>query len=129
MTEKKFTEGARVVVVSPIHGHIESRVAKVYKTGRFVLEARPMQQWRPHMAARDVLEAMPTGGASWHRDKVILWDEDSDAMIRKAMAQQARAKRWSALQDGMRKVRDADLTDEALDAIEAALARIRRSEP
>lgn len=111
----------------------ERFVEKVYKTGHFVLRGDPGRRWRPssyreHGTGTIRWSARPAG-EDYTRARILFWDEVTDAEIRKAIAEQARHKRWIELRRRIDRLRQDDLTDVMLDAIEAALPPIEKAKP
>lgn len=126
--EHPFQPGTRVALRDGItDAYSEAFVEKVYKNGNFTLRGN-RQQWRPHSEWRKLGD--PSAGKKWiadstyrgyHRDRVLLWDAETDNEIQEHIARTQRSKRLSRLQDTFRYFRVGDVTDAMLDQIEALL--------
>lgn len=130
MTEHPFVPGAKVAMrLGNRWGASEWQsyeVEKLFKTGRFTLKDRdgqwnacpPSQNdfgekyWRAHRA----------GTSRYNDGEVIIWNEDTDQMIREGFLELQREQRLKTLQRRFERLKYTEVTHTALDAIEAALA-------
>lgn len=112
-----FVPGARVAVRYGYHGDWrEAFVDKVYKTRRFTLRGSS-QQWRPTYQGG----ALETGTKGYSRGEVRIWSPEMDA----AMDDAARRRRLGTLRDRIVRAPAELFTDAMLDAIEAALPKVK----
>ncbi len=134
MTEASpFVVGAKVGVTDgrAVGGIREDEVAKVYKSGNFVLASEPGQQWRSYQRPNwkfggegRVWVASPTGARSYSRRECQFWDEKLAAQRAEKAAEDARYRRWLLAQDALGKMRHDIPSAEFLDKIEAAFASL-----
>lgn len=102
-------------------------VEKVFKNGRFTLKGRD-GQWnayppRPNDGYGEPYWYAYRAGDSRYRDGTIfIWNNESSSFINEGFAMIARERRLKKLQQRFERLRYGDITDVALDAIEAALA-------
>ena len=123
-TISPFVVGAEVVIET--HGYdyanfIPTKVAKVYKSGRIVLE-RSTQQYRVQAPdSWDKFWKAEETGSGWRRDTVYLLDNRKKAEIAERLALRKRKNEIRHLCDAIYRfrVRD-DVTDEQADALKRA---------
>lgn len=122
-TDHPFKPGLRVALTigyseTPREGFVD----KVHKSGRFTLVGS-VQQWRPscYGFAQGRVEwgAHRTGGNSWDRSSVRVWDAESD----KAIAQHALFERMNKVRDRIEHIKKADLTEAMVSALEALVTK------
>lgn len=94
-------------------------VAKVYKSGNLVLEGST-QQWKPRSTFGELV-AWPTGADMWDRRAVILLNDKTRAEIAEVRARSKRADRLHKIVKRVERMKPDEITEAALDAIEAAL--------
>lgn len=125
-----FVTGARVAVQSRYNDNVtEGFVDKVYKTGKFTLRgdtSKPPQQWRPSYhrgyggTDKIIHDARETGGG-YGRRTLKIWDADTDSEIQERIAATKRRARLLEVRARVDDLREGEVTDVMLDAIEAAL--------
>ncbi len=130
MTDHPFVPGAKVAMrlgnrwgASEWQPH---EVEKVFKTGRFTLKERE-GQWNAYPPSHNgygekYWHAHRAGASRYNDGEVIIWNEETDQMIRDGFAELKREQRLSALQRRFERLKYTDVTDAALDAIEAEMA-------
>lgn len=122
--QSPFVPGARVAVHDRYaDGYTPGKVAKVYKTGKFILEGST-QQWKPYRHGwGDGTRAWcaTETGDSWRHGSLKIWDASTDAEIRTALADKARKDRWYALRKRVEAMHHDNVTDAMCDALEALL--------
>lgn len=115
-----FVPGTRVAIKSKYDGLSEGFVDKVYKSGRFILRGST-QQYRPdNYNNGDTWNAWETGDG-WFKRSLRIWNAETDSEILATNAANARKAKWHALKSRIERMREGELTDAMLEAIEAAL--------
>lgn len=128
-TESPFVPGAKVAMrLGNRWGASEWKtfeVDKLFKSGRFTIKDRD-GQWNaypPNPGGYEKHWHAHRAGASRYGDGTLyIWDESSDAMIKEGFAEYNRERRLKKLQQRFERLRYGEVTDSALDAIEAAIA-------
>lgn len=136
-TDHPFQPGVRVALrqghEEPFYAYSEHFVEKAHKTGRFTLKGS-REQWRPTRVHRWTDEparhcAFPAGRHFLHRPVIFLWDDETDAEIRKGVDAGQRRQRFIAVQNQIERMRFGDsVTTDMLDKLEAALASTAKPE-
>lgn len=119
VTEHAFQPGVVVAVVP--HTYSAPRpmrrvVAKVHKTGRFVLEGST-DQWR----VRDNGTAVVAGGSRWSHPDCEIWSAKHDEMLAAAL----RLDRYRAALDYLRTARVETPAEDITAAVEALAALVK----
>lgn len=106
-TENPFVPGARVAIRQRWSDAVtESFVDKLYKSGNFTLRGST-QQWRPwsNGFGERTWHATETG-SRWGKSTLDIWDETTDANIQRDIAAAQLKRRWSKLQDKVRRIQE-----------------------
>lgn len=101
-------------------------VEKQFKNGRFTLKDRD-GQWNAHPPIANgygdkCWHAYRAGESRYGDGTVLIWDSNSDAQIKEGFAIFNREKRLKKLQARFERLKYEDISDEALESIETALA-------
>lgn len=125
----KFEVGDRVAVCNHSSWgpstYRESRVAKLYASGNFVLEGSK-QQYRPgsrSWGGDGVLEARAAGPRTYYEPTVILWDEAADKVIAEARAEEKKRRDFRLVQKAVEDLRLNSVPDGLVAALAAALKK------
>lgn len=116
-----FVVGARVAVSHGYdRGYAEDRVAKVHKSGRFVLTKRSDLQWRP---SENVTHdgRWRASGAGQNYGSLLFWNEAADPTIQRANAARDRIALFNDIRYRIDRLSSSDITIELLQAIKDIL--------
>ena len=130
MASKHEWRAGEEVFLERSHGwsdteYVRARIAKVYKSGNFVLEGST-QQYRPD---RMKLHAYATGDARYRSPTVVAITPETEAAAKRNALNIARKRRVNlaakAMEHGFWSVVKANERDDVLDAIEALIADVK----
>lgn len=112
-----FTEGAKVILTLGRRFEVHT-IAKVYKSGRFVLsDDKTKQQWRVYP---DRKSARPTGGLGYSRRTIYAYD---DALLARLETAMRRYDRTTKIRTLVGRITADIISDATLDAFETALEK------